>query len=691
MKRILNVLLLAFVMFAIGGIMMEVKALEPAAGEATVNVHFHKWDEKYENVKAWSWGKTAAVSPDETPVRVTKGGIFATKRDDFGLVFQFFVEAGNENPLGFIPLEAQFTAPTDNWDDGGPFKKLSGADILIPVEDLAAGDVLDVWVFEGSKGKDANADKGEVAYLVSKNSFNDGKDDVDAHNMILVYADVAGEYEENIGVHAWGDYDPAMNIKSQWGTPDKIFKTVGMTGTSPVLGSMITYAVGKTPGMLIYAGGDANKHTADLNPHKTLAADAPAGAVGLMYVMNAGPGVTTNKNVFYGETLADFYTELTAFRFDKGSYAQGKGTFAYRPTVINTLLNRVMNFGWTDAKTDEEKAAKEAEMIACYTIEEVTLKDDHTVNEIVKEIPIKGINFNRTVNETSEFILELAEANKLDNTKNYRVSFDRKIQNNTKEIQEVEAHNAKVNYGHEVTVNLTVTLGEMIDPTEHVYLVGTVNGWNPGDPTWKLVKDATNPKKFTISKTFYTYDNKMIFKFVAGDSWDHEELDAEGNGIPNRELVLDGATVTESMEIVDFKNISATASAKDPSALPAQDPEMVLKDIPAATYDELHAETILELDKEAPVITFLTEWDEDEGRVINVPLGSKWNPALFPTYTVTDDRDGDIGYKVYVPGAKEGNEYRILDTRTAGDYKILLKVVDDWGNVTEEIFTFRVK
>lgn len=93
----------------------------------------------------------------------------------------------------------------------------------------------------------------------------------------------------------------------------------------------------------------------------------------------------------------------------------------------------------------------------------------------------------------------------------------------------------------------------------------------------------------------------------------------------------------------------------------------------------LEAECDLALDKEAPVITLL-----DEGN-IEIAQGSKWDPTLFPLYRVTDDRDSNLGNKVYVkPG------HGTLNTNVAGDYPITLVVEDTWGNVTEQVFTFTV-
>ncbi len=95
------------------------------------------------------------------------------------------------------------------------------------------------------------------------------------------------------------------------------------------------------------------------------------------------------------------------------------------------------------------------------------------------------------------------------------------------------------------------------------------------------------------------------------------------------------------------------------------------------------------LDREAPIITFIgaLEGKTAEERIIIVPWGKKYNDALFPNYIANDDRDGDVTVYVYVPKG----EFSTLDTREVGDYVIMLRVEDKWGNVREEKFTFRVK
>jgi hypothetical protein len=98
----------------------------------------------------------------------------------------------------------------------------------------------------------------------------------------------------------------------------------------------------------------------------------------------------------------------------------------------------------------------------------------------------------------------------------------------------------------------------------------------------------------------------------------------------------------------------------------------------------------LELDREDPFLTFISPLTfvgaAESARVIEVPWGEKFDQTLFPRFAVTDDRDGDLTSYVYVPKG----EFSVIDTSEEGDYTIMLRVVDTWGNVTEETFIFRV-
>ncbi len=88
----------------------------------------------------------------------------------------------------------------------------------------------------------------------------------------------------------------------------------------------------------------------------------------------------------------------------------------------------------------------------------------------------------------------------------------------------------------------------------------------------------------------------------------------------------------------------------------------------------------IDIDNEAPVITLLRGQD-----VIDVEWGKPFDMKNFPQYEATDSRDGDVTAKVYVPSG-EG----LLDTSIEGEYKVVLRVSDAWGNTTDKVITFRV-
>ncbi len=90
---------------------------------------------------------------------------------------------------------------------------------------------------------------------------------------------------------------------------------------------------------------------------------------------------------------------------------------------------------------------------------------------------------------------------------------------------------------------------------------------------------------------------------------------------------------------------------------------------------------VINMDQEAPVIELLRSSD-----VIEVKWGQPFDMSKFPQYEATDDRDGDITAKVYVPAGMG-----TVDTSKEGDYKVTLRVTDSWGNTTDKVITFRVK
>lgn len=92
----------------------------------------------------------------------------------------------------------------------------------------------------------------------------------------------------------------------------------------------------------------------------------------------------------------------------------------------------------------------------------------------------------------------------------------------------------------------------------------------------------------------------------------------------------------------------------------------------------------LSIDKTAPVLVF----DSNE---VKVEYNKEFDFNLIPGYSANDDRDGDLLESVYVPGADENNEKRFIDPSVKGEYEVVFKVVDTWGNITTQTVKFIVE
>lgn len=90
-----------------------------------------------------------------------------------------------------------------------------------------------------------------------------------------------------------------------------------------------------------------------------------------------------------------------------------------------------------------------------------------------------------------------------------------------------------------------------------IYLASSINGWNPADPEFLLSGRSDTRWQIVVDEDLQGVS--MQFKFTQG-GWDREELDAEGNAIPNRslpmvdisELSKDERPVIE-LEVIDFR------------------------------------------------------------------------------------------------------------------------------------------
>lgn len=655
MKRIFTFISLLLLTFVVGGLIVQALPT-PEAGEATVVVHFHKWDEDYENVGGHTWGGNVLVKVDDTFEK--KGGsVQPTGKDDFGIYFTYRFQADEEaGDLGFIPVMAT------SWNEDGTInpnwagKLTSGhnndsPDVTIPVKDMLAGDEKHIYVFEGSKGATADEEKGEVPYLVA---------DPELINLLVVFFDPSGKYHEDLGVHSWGW--AGDNNAAGWNNPFKAFSTVGKLGSADVKAAVFAQTAEnvKDSGLLIYHGdGDNGKYTGDIKNDAGATPDlgiyaegVKAGLVVPLYVVSKGAGNASNNNVFYGENLDEFAVEATIFRFELGSYADGKGTFAYNNTTVYTMFNQSIETNFLTL-TEEQKEAKKAELMSWFSVYEVT-GEEKTKGA---EVEIEAINFNEYADSTSEFILTLKKP--LDSTKNYQVQFK-------EEVEEPEQPVART-----ITFKTTAPEG-----TETVYIVGSMNGWTPGISNWKMTKEEDGSFSYTIEASLLKQD--FEYKYVNAADWAYVEVVDD-----NRKIEI-GSETTILVEdtIVEWE-------ALPEGEAPAEADEFILpndKEVPMPKAKEGVED--LELDREAPELIFTTEMKEEGGfKIVEIQQYSKWDPTKFPRFRVNDNRDGNLTHRVYVPS---DTEHKILDTNVLGDQKILLRVEDNWGHVTDVIFIFRV-
>lgn len=96
-----------------------------------------------------------------------------------------------------------------------------------------------------------------------------------------------------------------------------------------------------------------------------------------------------------------------------------------------------------------------------------------------------------------------------------------------------------------------------------IYFASSINGWNPADPEYLLSGRSDTRWQIVIDEDLQGVS--VQFKFTQG-GWDREELDAEGEAIPNRSLpMVDASKLSQGerpiieLEVVDFRVPSSLA------------------------------------------------------------------------------------------------------------------------------------
>jgi hypothetical protein len=408
-------------------------------------------------------------------------------------------------------------------------------------------------------------------------------------------------------------------------------------------------------GFLVYGGDDATKKTGDINDGNFITNKA-LGAVNIVYIVNAGDGVTNNSNVF--TTSNAFRDEAFSFKLLPFSPEQMSGTYAIDPKTLVVKTSSAVASPYAAATNDAERVAAEALIKSWFQIKEKLANGQYG-----PALAIERVDFGKTNTTLNTFVIALADGVELDNAKDYEVFFD------TQYPQDLAV-------AKEITVTLNVTVPANTPANAVISLGASFGGWNPGDAAYAATKQSDGSYSITFKISVTSAYSTHEYKWTQG-TWDIGENLASGN----RSFVLsnDMTSVTFNDEIKAWDKDTDAATTKYPATVRT-----------VFVPTNASASLALDLDSSAPVLTFVSPLSfvgkTAAQRIIEVPWGRPFDQTLFPRYSVTDDRDGDITSFVFVP---KGN-MSVLNTAVEGDYTIMLQVEDKWGNVTQETFIFRV-
>ena len=530
-----------------------------------------------------------------------------------------------------IPVGTSVGFIAVEWPSGeGPDwdQKLTG-DVNISADAIVAGETTHVYVFQGA----ATSVNHPGHYIAMP----------DTTNLLVVYYDPTNNYEDNLGIHHWGWTEP----DPEWNQPATLFTNAGMSEANiPVKAVMMSYPAEDGAGLLIYYGeGDNSKKTDGIT--MTDGGATELGETGIAYVVNKGDGNTTNNNVFYNDYAA-FKEEAFSFKLMPFDPIERDGTYAVDSHTIIVKTSANVANPYPDA---EDKEAAVATVENWFSVHEKI-----GVGEYGPALAIERVDFARNNATVNAFVIVMEE--ELDNTKQYEIFFS--LYRDLEVAKEVE-----------VTINLTVPANT---PAEAVLsLAGSMQNWTPGDINYTATQ-VGDTLEYTVTFTVDVTEAFTTFKY----KWTRGAWGTEEHVATDRDLVI--PNYVDSIEFDDVVEAWTDIEAPDDKyAAPVRLPE-----------PNLEAQLPLNMDLGAPTITFIAPsaivGQPAANRIIVVPWGQPFNINQFPRFRANDDRDGDITAFVYVPKGA----YSVLDTRTEGDYTIMLRVVDTWGNVTEETFIFRV-
>lgn len=372
----------------------------PSGALGKVVVHYQRWNGDYTDNGVWTWnGGTGSVSV------VPMSGV-----DNFGAVIELPIYADASDTIGFICLNKGVKAAGNDWPEGVDDSNKGTGNIDVDVTSIKNGTVkeLHVYAFEGDK--DSHAGYNTSANLV---------------NIFVVYYDLSGNYEENLGVHSWGNWVTEGMNGAEWTKPVQVFST-GLKSPKGIEGKVALIQIDEkdiaSAGFLVYAGDDATKKTPE-NAFLAVTdwADLKNGSVNLVYI--------ALDKAFYGkDAKADFAT--TAFSGE---------------------------IEWVEV---EEEYQEEVDVLG--VIDYKKYFKLMCGNDLVD---IESINFNQTASSTNEFVINLKNA--LDTSKEYTLYYS-----NGATGEELVEANVKIDMDTEKPVitlisdeEIVIKQGEKWDPT----------------------------------------------------------------------------------------------------------------------------------------------------------------------------------------------------------------------------------
>jgi len=402
MKKVLSVFFLAVTVFLVG---ISVNAASETTGDLVI--HYHAWDNDYTNLGNWAWGDTVSE-------KSTFDGT-----DDFGVYFEY-PDVAVGTGVGFIAVDWVNDAP--DWNNAKHTNNVE-----LDPSAIVANETTHVYVFEGAESVGTTT---TPQYLVA---------DPTQYNMLVVYYDPSGSYEETIGVHSWGwsgyrtvDENGAwinQTLPASWASPDPIFLTVGKAADgSAIKAGMLTTAAAPTDdttnGVIIYNGSDDNKKTGNFYGIDAFGDTPVMGEAYASWVVSKGDAYTSNDNI-YPNDPASFYVEAFSFRLISFSADDFTGTYAADPTSILVKLSATITNPYAEATTTAEQEAAVAEVEGWFTITEVlTVDENGEAATYGNEVAIERVDFALSNTTLQDFAVVLSEANGLDNTKMYEISFN---------------------------------------------------------------------------------------------------------------------------------------------------------------------------------------------------------------------------------------------------------------------------